>query len=492
MWLGGEPIPALSGQTFEVINPATEEAIAEVPRAGALDASAALDVASEALRDWRGMPGIERAGLLHGFAAAFRSHKERLATLITQEMGRPLVETLDEVEWCAAIYDFYAELGRGNQGHTVSPGQRGQTNYVVKEPFGVVVAITPWNYPLLLMTWKTAPALAAGNTVVVKPSELSPLSSLAVGEIAAGLLPPGTLNIVTGFGHEVGSALVEHARTDLITFTGSTQTGKRIAVAAAERLKKVHLELGGSDPLIVCDDVDLDVAARAAAWSAFLNNGQVCTSSKRLLVFDHVYEAFVDKLVEHTRRLRLGNPMGPDVDLGPMVSASQRDRLEAQVAQAASEGVRFRTGAARPSHLSRGWFYEPTVAINVGRDSVLMKDEVFGPVRPVVRVEDLDDAIRTANQTPYGLGASLFTTRLDRAMEASERIRSGTFWINDPLTDNHAAPFGGMKASGLGRELGLEGLDEFRQSKHVHLNHRVEQKSYWFPYNWETGRNKNS
>jgi acyl-CoA reductase-like NAD-dependent aldehyde dehydrogenase len=490
LWIGGRPTAAASGQTFEVVCPATEEVIAEVPRATAADVDAAVAAAVAARGTWERVPAIEKSGYLHAVAAVLRINKARLAELISREMGRPLLETLDEVEWCAAIFDYYAELGRHDLGRTIPPGQRGQINYTVKMPYGVVAVITPWNYPLLLLTWKIAPALAAGNVVVAKPSELSPLSTLALAELLSEVLPAGTLNVVTGFGTEAGAPLVEHPDVNLITFTGSTTTGRRLAVSAAQQLKTIHLELGGSDPLIICDDADLDVAARAAVWAGFLNNGQVCTSAKRWLVFDSVYDAFVEKVVVLTGQLRLGNPLGPDVDLGPMVSKAQREQLEKQVARAAAGGARFLTGAKRPAEQTKGWYYEPTVAVDIERTNVLMTEEVFGPVRPVVRVRDLEDAITLADSTPYGLGASIFTTRLDRALEASERIRAGSFWINDPLTDNHAAPFGGSKQSGMGRELGPEGLEAFRESKHVHLNYRVEHKSYWFPYDWSTGRNK--
>jgi betaine-aldehyde dehydrogenase len=488
MWIGGRPVAAASGQTFEVIDPATEEVLAVVPRASADDAVAALQAAAAAQPAWKATPGIEKTIVLHAVAAKLREHKDKLAELITREMGRPLVETLDEVEWCALIFDYYAELGRSDVGRTVSPGQRGQLNYTVKEPYGVVVAITPWNYPLLLLTWKAAPALAAGNCVVNKPSELSPLSTCFMAEILADVLPAGAFNVVTGYGAEVGAPLVEHPLTNLITFTGSTATGRRIAVSAAQHLKTVHLELGGSDPLIICDDVDLDVAARAACWASFLNNGQVCTSAKRILVFESVYDQFVEKLVPLVKALRHGNGLGPDVDLGPIVSKAQRDQVEQQVERAKAEGAKLLTGGKAPDR--KGWFYEPTLAVDCPRDGVLCTEEVFGPVRPVIKVKDLDDAIAVANGTPFGLGASIFTTSLERAMKAAEEIRSGTFWINDPLTDNHAAPFGGMKESGLGRELGPEGLDAFRESKHVHLNYAVEHKGYWFPYNWDQGRNK--
>ncbi len=476
-------------RTIPVINPATEDVIAEVPRGTADDVDRAVRAAGDAFAIWRKQPGIARAAALHKVAAELRARMDHLARTVTREMGRPLLETLDEVEWCAMIFDYYAELGRHHVGDTIAPGQAGQLNFTIKEPLGVVVAIVPWNYPLLLMTWKIAPALAAGNVVIVKPSELSPLSALEIAPCFAHL-PKGAYQVVTGFGPEVGEPLIKHPGTHKITFTGSTATGKRIMALCADRLKKVSLELGGSDPLIVCDDVDVEIAARAATWGAFLAAGQVCTSIKRIYVFEQVAERFIAALVRRTAALRLGDPLGPDVDVGPLVSRSQRDRLEAQVEAMRAAGGRFLTGGKRPDR--KGWFYEPTLVADLSPDDPIACEEVFGPVRPVWVVRDLDEAIARANALDYGLGASIMTTSLERALTAATEIRAGTFWVNDPLSDNHAAPFGGMKQSGIGRELGAEGLDAFCETKHVHLNIKSEEKHYWFPYDWAKGRGKPS
>jgi betaine-aldehyde dehydrogenase len=476
-------------RTIQVVNPATEEVVGEVPRGTAEDADRAVAAATAAFASWRKAPGIERCAALHEVAAKLRASKDQLARTVTREMGRPLLETLDEVEWCAMIFDYYAELGRHHIGHAISPGQRGQVNYTVKEPYGVVVAIVPWNYPLLLMTWKVAPALAAGNAVIVKPSELSPLSAIEVTACFAHL-PDGLFQVVTGYGPEVGEPLIKHPGTHKITFTGSTPTGKRIMALCAERLKKVSLELGGSDPLIVCDDVDPEIAARGATWGAFLAAGQVCTSIKRIYVMEGVADAFISKLTEEVAALRIGDPFGPDVDVGPLVSDFQRSRLETQVAAMREAGGRFLTGARRPDR--KGWFYEPTLVADLPPDNPVCCEEVFGPVRPVWVVKDFDEAISRANAVDYGLGASIMTTNLERALVAASEIKAGTFWVNDPLSDNHAAPFGGMKQSGLGRELGSEGLDAFCDVKHVHINLKSEAKHYWFPYDWAKGRGKPS
>jgi betaine-aldehyde dehydrogenase len=345
----------------------------------------------------------------------------------------------------------------------------------------VAVCIVPWNYPLLLLSWKLAPALAAGNTVVAKPSELTPLSTLLMAECLAEL-PRGVFNVVTGYGAEVGEPPVRHPRTDVIAFTGSLATGRRIATLAAERIKKLNLELGSNDPFIVCEDADLETAARAAAWAGFLNNGQVCTSAERLYVFDSIADRFVERLVEFTRSLRLGDPLDPDVELGPMISAGQRQKVEDKLAEAVRQGARVRCGGRRPEGFARGFFLEPAVVTDCTQQMALFREETFGPVLPVIRVKGIQEAVALANDSDFGLGASILTNNLDWAMTAMEGIRAGTFWINDPLTDNDAGPFGGMRMSGFGRELGAEGLEAFRDTRHVHLDYRLETKPYWFPY----------
>jgi betaine-aldehyde dehydrogenase len=488
MFINGEFVESLSGETFAVGNPATEETIDEVPRARAEDAEAAVRSAHAAWDDWRFVPGIEKCELLHAVARKAREHREELARLLTLEGGKPLIENMDEVEWVAACFDYYAEVGRHESGRVIPPVQRHQMNFVVKEPFGVVVCIVPWNYPLLLLAWKVAPALMAGNTVVVKPSEHTPLSTLLLAEVAFEELPPGVFNVVTGYGDEVGEPLVRHPLTPVIAFTGSVATGRRIATLAAERIKRVNLELGGNDPFIVCDDVDLDVAVRGAVWAAFLNMGQVCTSGERFYVFESVAEKFIEGFVEFTGRLRLGDPLGPDVDLGPMISSVQREKVEEKLDRVREMGARVLCGGKRPEKFSRGYFFEPTVVTGVDHTMPLMREETFGPVAPIMVVRGIDEAVALANDSEYGLGANILTNSLEYALTAAERIKAGTFWINDPLTDNDAGPFGGMRLSGGGRELGSEGIEEFRETKHIHLDYKLEAKPYWYPYDWSKGR----
>jgi len=414
-----------------------------------------------------------------------RDDRAELSALLTREGGKPRIENLDEVEWCAACLQYYAEIARNSHGSSIPPTAEHQVNFTIKEPLGVVAAIVPFNYPLLLLVWKIAPALAAGNTVVIKPSELTPLATLRFAERCLAHLPAGTVNVATG-GPAVGEALVDDPDVRCIAFTGSTAVGTRIAVRAAGQLKRVNLELGGIDPLIVFEDADLDVAVPGAAWARFLNNGQVCTSAKRILVVRSIADRFTEQFLAHTRTLKVGNGMDPDTDIGPLISERARTRVEQQVATALAEGARLLEGGRRLD-AGPGWFYAPTVLTHVSPSQRVVCEEVFGPVASIQVVEDADEAIAVASASEYALGANIYTQNLTWAMRAMQEIKAGTFWINDPLTDNDAAPFGGMRKSGMGRELGEEGLDAFRETKHVHLDFVPEQKSFWFPYRQRRG-----
>jgi betaine-aldehyde dehydrogenase len=322
--------------------------------------------------------------------------------------------------------------------------------------------------------------LAAGNAVVIKPSELTPLATLRMVEQALAHLPRGVVNVVTG-GPDVGAAMVEDPAVACVAFTGSTSVGTGIAQRAAIQLKRVNLELGGIDPLIVFEDADLDIAVPGAAWARFLNNGQVCTSAKRIYVVEKIAPAFIERFVAHTRSLRVGNGMDPDVDLGPLISDRARQRVETQVQRAIADGASLLEGGRRLD-VGPGWFYAPTVLTDVAGTNPAICEEVFGPIASIHVARDADDAIAKAAASEYGLGANIYTQNLTWALTAMQEIKAGTFWINDPLTDNDAAPFGGMRKSGMGRELGEEGLDAFRETKHVHLDFVPERKTFWFPY----------
>lgn len=468
------------GDVVEVVNPATEGVIEAVPSASADQVEEAAAAAKAAFQSWKKTPAPERGEMMKALGAWIRDHADDLATTLTGEGGKPLVENKDEMGWSASCLDFYAEIGRLERGRIVPSGEEGQLNLVFKEPFGVVAAIVPWNYPLLLLMWKLAPALAAGNTVVVKPSPFTPLSTLAMCDPIAEIFPPGVVNIVTGES-EVGRALVDSRDVSLVAFTGSVETGKQVMHAAAEQLKKVHLELGGKDAFIVCDDVALEVVAKGAVWAAYLNTGQVCTSAERFYVHAKVYDDFVELVVDETKKLVIGDPMDDATDIGPLVRAGQRDKVEAQLAAARSAGAKVLVGGDR-GDFERGYFLTPAVVVDVDDSMELFSKETFGPVAPIAKVSSLDEAIERTNASEYGLGANVYTQRLDYMMKAMEEIDAGTVWFNDPLTDNEAAPFGGMKASGNGRELGPEGLEDFRQTKHVHIDSKMDPKYWWYPY----------
>jgi acyl-CoA reductase-like NAD-dependent aldehyde dehydrogenase len=478
--IGGEQV-AGDGPALAVENPATEETVAELGSASPEQLDAAIAAAREAAPGWAATPAVERAELLHDVAARMRAMTDELARVLTAEGGKPLIENSDEVGWTAAAFDYYAEMGRNFAGRVIPSIEATQLALVVKEPTGVWGAIVPWNYPLLLLAWKLAPALAAGNAVVAKPSELTPLSTLMLASCFAEL-PPGVLNVVAGAG-DVGAALVADARIDGVAFTGSVASGKKVAAACAERVARMNLEMGGKDPFIVCADVaaDIDVAARGGAWAAYLNAGQVCTSAERFYVQREVYDDFVSAFVEQARSLRVGDPLDAATDVGPMVSAPQRAKVEAQVSAAVAAGAELLVGGDRAG-LERGHFYAPAVITGAPASTDLLREETFGPVAPIVPVASLDEAIELANSTPFGLGANVYTRDLETAVRCLREIRAGTVWINDPLTDNDAGPFGGFKQSGFGRELGQEGLEAFQETKHVHIETKIAPKEWWYPY----------
>ncbi len=481
LWIDHESIPAKSGETLTIENPATEEPIATVPRARKEDVDVAVAAARRAQPGWRRLPGLEKAKLLHEVASRIRADGHEIAKLMTLEGGKPMIENLDEIEWVTACFDYYAEIGRNSRGNAIPPSFEHQVNFTVKEPYGVVAVIVPFNYPLLLMSWKVAPALAAGNTVIIKPADQTPLSMLALRK-AFEHLPRGVVNIITGTGAEAGEPLVTDRRVDMIAFTGSTETGKKIMRLAADTLKKLNLETSGIDPFIICEDADIDIAARAAVWARFLNCGQVCTSAKRFYVVEKIADSFTERFVKLAQEIRVGDPTRPDTDMGPVISRAALTKVQRAIEKANAEGAKVVSGGKRPSGLSKGHFLEPTVLTGVKHGSSPTREEIFGPVAPIVRVKDVDDAIEKANDSDYGLGANIYTNNLRHVMRAMEEVKAGTFWVNDPLTDNEAGPFGGMRQSGIGRELGEEGLDAFREPKHVHIDYVMERKGYWFPY----------
>lgn len=479
MYIGGEWVAAASGESFPVDNPATEEIIGRVARGGAADVARAVDAARSAFDGWRWLAANTRAEMLHEIAQGVRAHFDELVSLLIEEEGKPRGENAEEMEWVATTFDYYAEMGRNVRGRVIPSNERSQFNFVLKEPFGVVGCIVPWNFPLLLLAWKMAPALAAGNTVVIKPSELTPLATLRFVELCCAHLPPGVVNVVTGFG-DAGQALVEHPHVPVIAFTGSVATGQQIASLAAPKMKHLHLELGGKDAFVVAPDAEIDLAVQALAYGALINAGQVCTSSERVYVPGHLRDALAEGVTDFVRSLKVGDGREPDTDMGPMIGQVYRAKVARHVDLARQAGARVLTGGEAPDR--RGYFYTPTVLIDVNHTMPIMTEETFGPAIPIMAYTDFDEAIRLVNDSPYGLGATLRSNDPQLIKRFFEEVKAGTIWINDPLTDNYAGPFGGMKMTGGGRELGEEGLLTFMETKHVHWDFAVDPKGWWFPY----------
>ncbi|CAN5697483.1 aldehyde dehydrogenase family protein [soil metagenome] len=464
--------------SLQVVNPATGESLEEIETTTHEDLDNVAEKAQRAFEEWRGFAGLDRAGIFHEISRRLMEHQEELAEILTLEGGKPYIENSDEVEWTAACFDYYGEIARDSIGYLPAPIEPQQLALVIKEPIGTVACIVPWNFPLLLAAWKIAPAIAAGNAVILKPSEETPLATRRMAELIEGL-PDGLLQVVYGAG-DVGDMLVRHPGVDMVAFTGSQETGRKVGVLAAERLIRANLELGGKDPFIICDDVDVEIAAEGAVWAACLNAGQVCTSSERYYVERAVANDFVEASKAFIESLNLGDPMDRSTDLGPMINAKGREKVERHVGEALDKGAKLVTGGERWGE--EGFFYKPTILSGIEPQMTVMREETFGPVVPIVEVNSLDEAIEQANAVPFGLGANVYTRDFEKILKCMREIRAGTVWINDPLTDNDAAPFGGQKGSGIGRELGREGLEAFQESKHIHIDPRVERKEWWYPY----------
>ncbi|MFZ4965484.1 aldehyde dehydrogenase [Pseudomonas gingeri NCPPB 3146 = LMG 5327] len=466
------------GCVSTIINPATEQPVGDYAEATAEEMEQAIALANQVQKVWWALSALERAEALHQVADNLYTLSATVGECLTREMGKPYREAEWEVRACASALRYYAELARQEQGRVAGPAIAGQLHMSLKEPLGTVVSIVPYNFPVLLMGWQAAAALAAGNAIIVKPSEQTSLTQLLLMPAFAPL-PRGLIQVLTG-GAEVGRHLVAHPHTHGIAFTGSVSAGQAVAQSAALRFKPTLIEASGNDPFIVMPSACVETVARAAAYAAFLNCGQVCTSAERFYVHEQVYESFVQALSAEARKLRIGNGL-EHVDIGPLASERELNRVERLVAQALEQGARLVCGGKRPGHLHRGWFFEPTV-LEVRHDMDIMHGECFGPIAPICKVRSLDEAIVLANDSEMGLGASIYTENLAEAMRAINEIESGIVWVNTPLNDNDCVPFGGRKMTGTGRELGVEGLEQFRRSKMVMIAPRAVDDPEWFPY----------
>jgi acyl-CoA reductase-like NAD-dependent aldehyde dehydrogenase len=468
--IAGEQRDASDGGVAEIRNPATGELVDRVAAATREDIDHAIDAAQSAFRKWSAVAPPQRAEILYKAAHLLTDREKDLARLLSQEQGKPMREAVLEIRRFAHTLEHYAGLAKSIRGGYVPALDEKRYGMIVKRPIGVCGSIVPWNFPVSLLGNKIGPALITGNTVVVKPAGTTPLTDIqAVMILNEAGLPPGVLNIVPGPAQIVGEALLRDPRVRKIGFTGATSTGKHVMEVAAQNVKRVTLELGGSDPMIVCDDADIDEAVSAASVGRFFNCGQACLAIKRLYLFDRIYDEFVEKLVGKVEKLRVGNGLEQGVIVGPLHTAAQRDEIEEQVNDAVKRGARVLAGGKRPSGdaFSRGNFYLPTLLADVDGDSRVLKEEVFGPVLPIMRVKDFDEAIDKANDSIYGLGSSVWTRDLDKATQAAERLEAGYTWINSPQIIFDELPFGGVKQSGLGKEHGEEALDYYMETKSV-------------------------
>ncbi|NIE85991.1 MULTISPECIES: NAD-dependent succinate-semialdehyde dehydrogenase [unclassified Burkholderia] len=466
-YIGGEWHEPRGGEaTYAVLNPATGETVAEVARGGAAETRHAITAAERAWPAWRALTAKERGARVKRWGELMLEHRDALAELLTREQGKPLAEAKGEVGYAASFFEWFGEEAKRMYGDVIPSPKPNSQIVVTKEPVGVVAAITPWNFPLAMITRKAGPALAAGCTMVLKPSEETPLSAFALAVLAerAGI-PAGVFNIVSGDAVAIGGALTESPVVRKLSFTGSTRVGKLLARQSADTLKKLSLELGGNAPFIVFDDADLDAAVEGAIASKFRNTGQTCVCVNRFLVQDGVYEAFTGKLAEAVRKLRVGNALAGEVDQGPLINAAALDKVERHVADATGHGARVLTGGRR--HALGGTFYEPTVLAEVAADALIAEEETFGPVAACFRFSTEEQAIAAANDTPFGLSAYFYTRDLGRAWRVAGALESGMVGVNDGIISTEVAPFGGVKQSGLGREGSKYGIDEYVELKYT-------------------------
>jgi betaine-aldehyde dehydrogenase/aminobutyraldehyde dehydrogenase len=458
-YIGGEWVESAGGETMEVLNPATGEVIAEVPASTAEDADRAVQAAKDALPEWLDTTPRERAEMLLKLADVIDENTEELAQIESQNVGKPLSYARDEMPVCSDNIRFFAGAARILEGRSAGEYMQGYTSMIRREPLGIVGQVAPRNYPLMMAVWKFAPALAAGNVTVLKPSEQTPLSTLRFAQLAAEVLPAGVLNVITGDGEPVGAGIVRHPDVRLVSLTGDVATGREVARAAAESLKRVHLELGGKAPVIVFDDADPAQVAEAIKIGGYWNSGQDCTAASRVVAGPKIYDRLLEELVPAVESLNVGDPAeSEDVEMGPVISQAQQERVLGFLDRA--KGAKVLTGGG--TNGDRGFFVKPTVVTEVGQT-----DEIFGPVVTVQRFADDDQALAWANDVNYGLAASVFTRDISRALNAARKLEFGTVWINDHIPLVSEMPHGGYKQSGYGKDLSMYSLEDYTQIKHV-------------------------
>jgi betaine-aldehyde dehydrogenase len=469
LFIGGKFVDSRDRKTFPVYDPSTEEVIAYAPEAGPADVDAAVKSAKEAFETWSQTTAQERGRVLFRLAERIRKEAESLAHLESQNGGKPIVEAEFDIADVATCFEYYGGLATKITGH-VNPVPDNALSLSLKEPVGVAGQIIPWNYPLLIAAWKLAPALAAGCTCVLKPAEQTPLTALEMASWFEDVgLPPGVVNIITGFGETAGAPLVAHPDVNKIAFTGSAEVGKRIMKAAADSVKRVTLELGGKSPNIFFADADFEAAIDGALFGVFINQGEVCSAGSRVLVEKKIYKNFVDAMTEKAKRIKLGPPLERETKMGPLVSKEQYERVRGYQ-EIGKKEAKVATGGGVPKSFAKGYYVEPTIFYDVDNSARIAREEIFGPVCAVIPFEDEKDAIRIANDSPYGLAAAVWSRDIYKALRMVKSLRAGIVWVNHMQPTYVEAPWGGYKQSGFGRELGPWGIEEYLETKQVHIN----------------------
>ena len=467
-YVNGEWIDAHDGQGIEVDNPATGEIVGTVPALGAEETRAAIEAADAAWAGWRSRPAKERASLMRRWFDLMMANQDDLAVLMTTEQGKPLAESRGEIAYAASFVEWFAEEGKRVYGDVINHPLPGRRIVVLKQPIGVVASITPWNFPAAMITRKCAPALAAGCPVVIRPASQTPFTALALAELAARAgIPPGVVNVITGPSGPMGTELTSNPTVRKLSFTGSTEVGKLLMSQCASTVKKVSLELGGNAPFIVFDDANLDAAVAGAMASKYRNAGQTCVCANRLLVQDGIYDAFSAKMAEAVRALKVGNGLEDGTQQGPLIDLRAVEKVEEHIADATAKGAKVAAGGAR--HPLGGSFFQPTLLTGVTPVMAVAREETFGPVAPLFRFSDEDEAIRMANDTEFGLAAYFYSRDIGRIWRVSEGLEYGIVGVNEGIISNEVAPFGGVKESGIGREGSKYGMDDFLEIKYLCL-----------------------